>query len=217
MNKYILALTLAVSSVTASAATIDNFNGGAMHVSVDNRPAIGQQAASASVNYASAFGGGRTVSIEATGSLGASADVVESLGIYSHSADSFTSAASTISWASNVGVDLTDSSSSHMFALDIFSLDQGSVDLILSIADIDGNSDSFTLFDITVAGIQAIAFSQFTGVSLNKIDSISLEIVGGQSVDLVIDSFNTVPAPSALVLLGIGLTAFGFNSRKAKA
>ena len=115
-----------------------------------------------------------------------------------------------------MGVDLIEGLTNNVFVLEILKIDQGSVNFILSISDLL-NVKSVTLSGAG-AGIQNIAFTSFTGINFLQVTDISLEIIGGEASDLTIDSLTTsgtVPAPTTLALLSVGLVAFGFNRRLA--
>jgi len=206
MNKYILVFSLltTITSITANAAMIDDFNGGSMTVNASNTPQT--------KSYSHAFSGERTISITKTGPLGASAVVLPSPGIFAHSADALTSATSIIKWSNTSSEDLTDGRTDSSFALDILSIDQGDIALTVFILDLLGNGDSVTLTNAGT-GIQHINFTSFLGIDFTQIKIISLEITGEVASDLTIDSFSTVPTPSVLVLLVMGLIALGFNHR----
>jgi len=208
MKKAIIVfVVLAVTAIRpAYAAMIDDFNGGVMTVNAD--------ASNVYQQYLAAFGGGRTVNITKTGPLEATAEVNQ--GTYSHSSDGLTSASSTISWIDESGVDLTSGNINNVFLLAILSIDQGKIDLTLSITDVLGAYDSFSLSGAGV-GAQNIAFSLFSNVDFLQVKEVSLLIAGEMASDLEIDSLmtsNTVPAPSVLVLLSVGLLVSGFNRRR---
>ncbi len=214
MNKYILALSflIAATSNIANAAMIDDFTEESMNISVGYPPLSGSNSASTITNI-SAFGGGRTIILSKSGLLTASANIIAPPGIYAHSADALTSATSTISWHSNTGVDLVEGRSTTNFALDILSIDQGSIDFILSVTDVLNNTDSYTLSGAGT-GLQFIALSLFSSnINFLQITDISLKIVGDVASDLTLNSISTVPTPSVLILLSMGLVAFGFNRR----
>lgn len=210
MSKKVLALALAtVFSVgTAQAIPIDDFDGGAQSVS---------SPISDTIAYGGAIGGFRTVSISSIGPLGATAAIIAPPGIYSHSADALTSATSILSW--NAGsADLVDGLINNFFSFDILSIDQGSIDLTLTV---DGVSQ-------TLAGLgtgnQTVAFADFAAVDFTSVNLISLTIAGDEASDLTLDSLftsgeqapSTVPEPTSLALLVAGLAAFGFGRRKVK-
>jgi len=213
MNKYILALTLVLSfiSSSANATLIDDFSDGSMHLLADTSDVY--------QTSSSAFGGGRTVSIIKQG-YNAKVDIISALGFYAHSTNALTSATSTISWDSTVGIDLIESVNNSVFALDILSNDQANSNFVLSVTDNTANQASFTLFGAT-EGIQNIAFSSFSGINFHEITNISLEIVGGLESDLVINSLSTsvgqvsaVPTPAALILFTSSLAILSISRRK---
>jgi len=205
MKSFTLALILMTAFVSNSAhsAMIDDFNGGNTVVVATDTD---------SQNYSHAFGGKRTINIEKSGPLGATSAVVA--GMFAHSADALTSATSTISWNAPSSVDLVEGRSSSFFALDILAIDQGDIDLILSISDILGASDTYTLQNSGI-GLQFIDFSLFSGIDFLQATNISLQIVGDTASDVTLDSISTVPTPSVLILLSIGLIALGFNRQAA--
>lgn len=227
MNKHIIAFTLIAGFITgtANAALIDDFSDGEMNVTSGSSfgATIGDMngtGGNSETVDSSSFGGGRTVSIvKVSGYTQVSAKVDINNGVYTHNSGFLTKANSTISWADNAGVDLIESLTNNVFALDIESIDQGTVDLKLTISDFLSTSDSVTLLGVG-AGINSIAFSSFLGIDFLQITTISLQIIGGPATDLVINSLATsgsavaaVPAPTVLVLLSVGLVAFGFSRR----
>ncbi len=213
MNIYILAFTLVTSFISSSvhATLIDDFSDGSMHLVADTlnsyQPSL------------SAFGGARSVSITKQG-RNAKADIIAPLGFYALSTDAQSSATSTISWASSVGVDLVENVFNNAFALDIYSNDLQNSDFILSVSDSANNHASFTLFNAG-QGIQNITFSSFVGIDFQQINDISLQIVGGLEADLVISSLSTtvaqvssVPTPAAFLLFSSSLVMLISFSRR---
>jgi len=206
MNKYILvfALLSTITSLTANAAMIDDFNGGEMTVIATDTQ---------SKSYSHAFGGKRTINIEKDGPLGAISHVLAmNGGIYSHSADSLTSATSTISWHSDTAIDLLEDSTQIAFALDVLSIDQGEIEIILSVTDTLGGFDSVSLLGAG-AGVHLFNFTSFSSINFLHVNGISLKMIGDTASDLTLKSLSTVPTPSVLVLLAMGLIAFRFNQR----
>jgi len=203
MNKYILVFLLftTITSINANAAMIDDFNGGDMEVEATN---------TATEDYIHAFGGKRTINIEKTGPRKAYSDVM--IGEYSHNSAADTSAISTITWNSDIGVDLIEGRTSSYFAIEILSIDQGNIILTLLISDITGTKNTVSLENAGV-GTKLISFNLFSDINFLKVNEISLEIAGGESSDLLLGSISTVPTPSILILLGVGFAAFSFNRR----
>jgi len=203
----------------AHAAVIDNFNTGAQSVDAPG--------SDTNTSATGAIGGSRTIDITKSGPLGASADVIPTPGIYSHSADALTSATSTITWDANSaglgGVDLVEGLINNVFSLDILGIDQGFITLNLTVIDTLTNSDTSTLAGAGV-GTQSIAFSSFSGVDFTVVDSISLEVLGGEASDLTLDLLSTtgeqpggsVPEPTTLALGGLGLAGIGYRRQRSK-
>lgn len=215
MNKIILALALitGLTTITANAAMIDNFDEEWMVADTGFDPTVASASAT-STTPISAFGGNRTITITKNGDLSANATVIAPPGIYAHSADALTSATSIISWHSDTAIDLIEGRTSSNFALDILTIDQGDVGLILSVTDMLGATAEATKLDAGV-GVEFFAFGLFSGIDFLQITDISLKIVGGVSSDLTLNSISTVPTPSILILLSMGLVAFAFNRRIA--
>ncbi len=207
MNKFTFALSIIACFYLPSAhsAMIDDFNGGDMEVFATN---------TASAIYSGAFGGQRTVNIEKAGPFSDFQEAKSKVsdGYYKQSADSFINATGTISWNSSYAIDLTDNNRSSAFALDIQSIDQGNVDLTLSVIDFFNKSDNYTLQGAGM-GIQLIAFNFFSGIDFMQITDISLTMTGGESSDITLDSISTVPTPPVFLLLVLGLVTLGLQRR----
>ncbi len=211
MNKYTLALAFftCFTSNTASARLIDDFTDGAMIVEADGSDTYGGSSV--------IFGGGRSISVSTPVGDGAGLYVItDNGGLYIHDADALSSATSTIIWSNTSGVDLVETIN-NVFALDILGIDQGMVDLTLSITDSHSGMDSFTLFNAG-AGIETIAFTEFSGIDFYEITDISLQIVGGVGSDLAIGSLKTevsaVPIPPSLILFTSSLALLSMGRRK---
>jgi len=210
--KNIITSVLIVSGIALAsgvqAASIDDFNGGWQEVEAPGAN---------TVSYSDAIGGYRTIEIEKTsGSRSATADVLEAYKEFSHSADSGTSARSTITWNNNGnglgGVDLAEGRVFSVFSFDILSIDQGNVDLTFSVWDTMNAMASYTLTGAGV-GSQAVAFDNFMGIDFTSIDAISLIIEGGQASDIVLDNLRTVPTPATLILMLVGFAGFFFGRK----
>jgi len=215
LNIIILAFAFitGLTTVTANAAMIDNFDEESMSADTGFVPTIASASATSNTPI-SAFGGNRTITITKNGDLSANAKVSAPLGIYEHSTDALTSATSTISWHSDTAIDLMEGRSNSNFALDILKLDQGDVSLILSVIDMSDATAEVTKLNADV-GVEFFDFNDFTGIDFLHITDISLKIVGGGASDLTLNSISVVPTPSILILLSMGLLAFAFTRRIA--
>ncbi len=219
MNKFILTIALVsiFSSPVINATIIDDFSKGFILVEADN-PGV-------YVTAENAFGGGRTISITKKGD-GARATVLPfKTGYYTLNLDAKSSATSTISWSDTSGVDLFNNQN-NAFALDIYKIDQGNVNFILTVTDKTNNTDSYPLFDAT-AGVRNIPFSLFSAVNLHQVTEISLQIAAGLESDLIINSLATskllqsqvssVPVPPALVFFSSGIALLALSRRTKSA
>jgi len=200
---------------TANALLIDDFSDGSIHIDANSLNVF--------TSSTTAFGEGRSISIIKAGQGNARIDVISMLdGLYAHSTDANTSANSTITWSSTTGIDLVDNTYNNVFALNIFSIDQGTVNFILSITDKEANTDKYTLLGAD-KGIENIYFSSFSDIDFHQITDISLKIEGGIASDLVLNSLSTerkyvsaVPTPAALVLFSSSLVILSLSRRKVK-
>lgn len=211
MNKYTLALAFftCFTTNTANARLIDDFTDGVMAVEADGFGIYGGSSV--------IFGGGRSVSISTLVGDGAEIYVINvDGGLYIHDADALSSATSSITWSNTSGVDLVETIN-NVFSLDILGIDQGMVDLTLSITDSHSVMGSFTLFNAG-AGIETIAFTEFSGIDFHEITDISLQIAGGIGSDLAIGSLKTevsaVPIPPSLILFSSSLALLSMGRRK---
>ena len=210
--------------------------------SFDDNPGYTVNAGSTTtVQTNNALGLFRTVGITESGGLGSTAVVNNNT--FSHNAASGATAISTITWDANGaglgGIDLlaTDtldfvgSTCFECFVLSIISIDQGGADFTFGLIDTNNISLGFTTVGVTGAGLFEVLFSNFVGIDLSSIDSISLEVSSTNASDLTLDFHGytgseaqagtpppalSVPvAPTAWLLLA-GLVGF-FSSRKNNA
>ncbi len=220
-------LFLFINSVSAS-TIIDSFNDTSPQ-SVYNLPNLGLSSLSNTTATTNALGGWRKLELSTNnGSDGASLNVTG--GQLSLNAGSNTSATGTVTWDKNgagLNADLlvsdtlgfTGSSCYECFVLDVFKIDQGNVDLTIQLFD-GSNTTSYTSSGIGT-GIQEILFSNFTGINLNSIDSISLIIAGDQASDMTLNfqgytgkQVSSVPLPATVWLFATGLISFLGTHRK---
>ncbi len=214
MKKIISSVLVAGSMILASgvqAASVDDFDGASTLII----EADGSQNAT----YTGAIGGTRTVSVAKSGPLGASAGVLVPPGVYTHSADALTTATSVITWDANGtglgGLDLAEGRVFSVFSFEILSIDQGNVDLTFTVKDTLNAMASATLSGAGI-GLQSLAFDEFAGIDFTSIDFISLTINGGVASDLVLDNLKTVPAPTTVALILMGLAWFSINRKQQK-
>jgi len=59
-----------------------------------------------------------------------------------------------------------------------------------------------------------LSLSSFSGINLSAVTGLEIEILGPASLDLQFDLVEAVPAPLPLGLIGMGLGAIGFLSRR---
>ncbi len=137
------------------------------------------------------------------------------------------------------GVDITDGNTLNAFAVDIINADLG-FDFEINAYTDAGNWTSAHLVSNATSGTATINFADFTNCGLsnpgggilnigcaggtNPVDftnlgALELKITptgGTVSLDLSLDQITTVPEPSVLGLMGIGLFAAGFVGRRRK-
>jgi hypothetical protein len=119
------------------------------------------------------------------------------------------------------GVDLTDSGQSGYLQLAITAIDQGLVTITFAITEIGslgGDTATLTLSDLGRANHQFLfsSFANFANVNFTRVNAIKMTVNAGDASDLTLDFVNTIPEPSSIALIGIGLVGFSaFRKRKS--
>jgi len=217
MNKNILGMALVAGSIAFSAGAqanflIDNF-------SVDSTFITAPGGETNTIN--SDFSVDRVGLIADDGGAGGSSYIVTT-GVIGISAGFGTTSDTVLSYANAGGFDFTAEETGpggnfDAFFLQLLSIDQGGVDITLTVNGVASTQS------VTAAGNILFAHSLFGDVS--NVTSISYDIHNNDAVDATFDSFGSfgseavptpTPEPAALALLGMGLAAFGFGRRKAK-
>lgn len=224
-------LAIVVGCVTSSqAALIDNFNSGGGSAQAGAGGADTDTSATAAGD---ALGDFRALAIPATtavsgiGNLTLAANPLAS-GLLSFSLDAQTSGSARLTWDANGaglgGIDLTDAGASTTFTFDILSIDQGLIDLIITVEDTGGNVASRTFSNAGVGQQQTLfsAFTNFGGTDFTIAERVSLEISGRDGSDVTLDQIFTfgqitpVPEPSSLALCITALGGIFMVRRRAR-
>ncbi len=185
----------------ASGILIDSFDSGFGAVDSINDPGP--------TNFPSgdAIGGSRTLEIldfpAGSGNLSQGAELATGFvpnpppgtGALGHSQDSFAPGGrSKVSWTAG-GVDLTEGGLADGVMFEILAIDQGNVDLTLTITDTAGNSSELPLAGLGT-GASSFLFTNFTGnADFADADMIMLTIDAGEASDFTLDLLETVPVP----------------------
>lgn len=210
MFGVLAAAALAAGAATqANAVLIDTFN-----ADPDSLTSGAGPAGPSTTATAEAIGGFRTIEIltSAGAGLNTSAAVLAPIpGVYSHSEDALKSGSSKITWDANGaglgGVDFTAGGDDRI-TMSILSIDQGNVDLILTVMDTGAGVSTLLINNAGVGAFDAL-YANFVGTAdFTDVNSVMLEVQAGVASDLVLDLVETtnrggVPEPATLSLLGL--------------
>ena len=115
------------------------------------------------------------------------------------------------------GLDITDGGSNVFLFLDIVFDDLGG-EILVTLED--NSATSFSLSKSLTPGPELVAFklSDFIGVDLAALESISVDVIGVEAGDYAIDSiYAGVPEPSTIAiwsLFGVGMAVYVRRQRK---
>ncbi len=240
MKKYILSITtIAALSVTgavfAAPITIDTFDDGGVPYVVSSS---GAHSVTGTIASTHAIGGSRTNKTDfVEGLLGGNTGAFD-MGAFgtafAYSSDAMTRIKSKITWdsagAGLGGMDLTQGKAldEAYFSFNIIDIDQGSVNLSLTLEDTNGRTTSVSSNAMGVAEDQRVYFNSFLDSALfafDSINAISIDISQSSfASDFIFDSFEVdvlppppavVPIPAAMWLFGTGLMGLvGMSKRK---
>jgi len=238
MKKYILSIaTIAALSVTGSVLaapiTIDTFDDGGVPYIVSS---AGDHSSTGTIASAHAIGGSRTNKTDfVEGFLGGNTGAFNTAAygsIFTYSSDALTRIKSKITWdsagAGLGGLDLTQGKALDQayFSFNIIDIDQGSVNLGLTLEDTNGQTTFVSSNQMTIGADQRVYFNSFSDSTLfafNSINAISVDISQSSSAsDFIFDSFEVdvlppspQPIPTAIWLFGTGLIGLvGMSKRK---
>jgi hypothetical protein len=218
MNNKILGMVLTGSAMVFSAGaqasfSIDDFS---VDSSFINAPGTETNV----IN--SDFSVNRVGSITDDGGAGG-ANYIATGGILGISAGFNTTSDTILDYANASGFDFTQEETGggsifDAFFLELLSIDQGGVDVTLTVNGVAATQS------VTSIGNLLFAHSLFGDVS--NVTTLSYDIHNNDAVDATFDSFGSfgsqsvvvpsVPEPTSMALLGLGFAAFGFARRKAK-
>jgi len=222
VSSVLLAGMLGASS--AHALLIDTFDDATDMVTSFSNPGPSTSASG------EAIGGFRTLEITDSNPPGGEGTTLSANGIgtpgrLSHSQDAGFNGSSQVLWDGNGaglgGADLTDGGDSDALLLDVLFIDQGMVDLTFTVTDTSGNTSMLMLSNLG-AGTSTFSFNAFTSnANFEQVDSITLDIIAGNSSDLILDLVETnelepmeMHLPGTAALLGFGLMGIGFLRRR---
>ncbi len=220
MNKKILGIAftagaLILSSGAQAVVNIDDF-------SVDAAFTNASGTTTSALGASSDFSASRTIAIEESPVGPGGASYIITGGELGISTGFATGSNTTLTYANAAGFDFSATETGggsvfDAFFITLLTIDQGGVDITLTVDGV-----SATQF-VNTAGDILFAHALFGDVS--NVNDIEYLINNKVAVDATFDSFGSfgadqvvvsVPEPTSLALLGMGLAAFGFGRRKAK-
>jgi len=219
MKKTALSILVAGSFVVTTNALasvlIDDF-------SVDSAFLVANSSSVTALGTSSVFSVNRNLSIsENPAGLGGASAIVSGgeLGI---STGFQTGSDTTSSYSNLAGLDFTAPETTgsifDAFVLELLTIDQGGVDISLTVDGVTATQS------INAPGQVVFAYSGFSGVDFTSVNNVDLFVHNNVAVDATFDFFDArgsepvaqVPAPGGLLLMGAGLLGFAAVRRTKK-